>query len=349
MEKNYRELKEEPLINIIVPAWNEGDEFAETLSAIKNLSYPHLKVFINVGGNDKTIKIGTSFQNDNRFEILYQKRGEGKNKAINECLKKVTEGLIYIIDADIILTDDIFYYMIYYLIDKDYDIIVSSIYPHHSISEKNIVKYLCIYRNREFWKPYSPNKIQNLLGVNFCFNLKVLREIRQFPEGKLQDDNAANASVLNTKNFKFFHLYNKRAESFTFPTKLKVSMNQNIRYLQNSWMYNLKQHNFFIIIKLITSLIISIYLLVFPLFLFLHINFFILGIIILLSQYITRLRAYTFYLKTNQINYRIKISKNFFLALIFFIYIDAINRILAFIELIFMRDKYKQRKNLTDK
>ena len=46
------DLKNIPLVNIIVPAWKEGNNFRECLSSITNLNYPNIKVIVNAGGND---------------------------------------------------------------------------------------------------------------------------------------------------------------------------------------------------------------------------------------------------------------------------------------------------------
>jgi len=119
------DLKKKPLVNIIIPAWKENENFRKILFAIRDLKYPNIKVIINAGGNKETINIANSFKIYENFKILYQKKGEGKNKAINSCINHVSEGLIYLIDADIFLTDDIFFYMIFHLINEDYDVVLS--------------------------------------------------------------------------------------------------------------------------------------------------------------------------------------------------------------------------------
>ena len=42
-----KDLKEFPLINIIIPAWKEGSLFEDCLLSITKLKYPNLKVIIN--------------------------------------------------------------------------------------------------------------------------------------------------------------------------------------------------------------------------------------------------------------------------------------------------------------
>ena len=56
--KNYRSYKDPenileddlisfPLVNIIVPAWKEGELFRQCLSSITHLSYPNIRVIVN--------------------------------------------------------------------------------------------------------------------------------------------------------------------------------------------------------------------------------------------------------------------------------------------------------------
>ena len=98
------DLKELPLVNIIIPAWKEGKLFNDCLLSITKLNYPYLKVIISAGGNEETIQIANSFKKFKNFVILKQKPG-GKMKALNDCLKYVSEGIIYSIDADVILNN----------------------------------------------------------------------------------------------------------------------------------------------------------------------------------------------------------------------------------------------------
>ena len=100
-----KDLKEIPLINIIVPAWNEGEMFRQCLYSITQIGYPKLKAIINAGGSENTIDIANSFKKYEYFKIIYQKGG-GKIKALNECLPHVSEGILYMVDADVYFTEE---------------------------------------------------------------------------------------------------------------------------------------------------------------------------------------------------------------------------------------------------
>jgi len=100
------DLHDIPFVNIIMPAWSEGEVFRQTLNSITQLKYPKIRAIINAGGSKKTVEIAESFKKFENFTILTQKKGEGKIKAINSCLPYVKEGVIYSVDPlqDINLT-----------------------------------------------------------------------------------------------------------------------------------------------------------------------------------------------------------------------------------------------------
>jgi len=92
---SINDLKELPLVNIIVPAWKEGEYFRDCLILITQLSYPKLKVIINAGGSKETIEIANSYKMNKNFTVLHQDVGGGKIKAINDCLEYISEGVIF--------------------------------------------------------------------------------------------------------------------------------------------------------------------------------------------------------------------------------------------------------------
>lgn len=85
--ETINQLKEIPLINIILPAWKEGDNLKQCLNSINQLNYPKIKVILNASGSNETIEIADSFKNIQKFTVIYQKPGGGKLRAINDCIK----------------------------------------------------------------------------------------------------------------------------------------------------------------------------------------------------------------------------------------------------------------------
>ena len=339
------DLKQKPLINIIVPAWKEGVILKKSLLAIKNLTYPNIKVIVNAGGSKETETIADSFIKYNNFIIIRQKKGKGKNAAINDALNYVSEGLIYIIDVGTILSDDIIISMVYHITYQKYDVLTGGFFPHDSLLKSDLVKYLYINRNTEFRKKFRPNEI-DILGANLCFTNNVLKLIGKIPEGVLDDDNTAIGKLFKTKNFRFKKLVEEKAETFNYPSKIIESIKQNIRWIDNSLSNMFRSKRIISIMKFILLLIISIYILIFPFLIFINIYLPLYGLLLLISLYLSRIRKCIFYKMTANTNHKVNLSLIFFIKLIFYTYLDVLIRIVAFCEVFFFKKKYKERKNL---
>ncbi len=339
---SINDLNELPLVNIVVPAWKEGETFRTCLNFINQLSYPKLKVIINAGGSEETIKIANSFKNNKNYIIIYQKTGEGKIKAINDCLGYIAEGLIFLIDADIYLNDENLIKMIYPIINRNEKVVISLLRPSNSIINFNIVKYLYINRSYEFRHKFS----RYVYGVapNACIKYEVIKEIGKFTEKRFTDDGLSIGMDLSSKGIKSFILVNNKIQADNYPFKIIEYFNQNIRWLENTLFTSIKNKKFRII-KFLGLVLISLYLLIFPFILFFNIYFFLIGLLFLLSIYLKKVRKIVFYKLTNK-NESIKLELIFFLNLIFYIYFDLIINNIVFFEMLFFRKAYKKRKNL---
>lgn len=330
-----------PTVNIIVPAWKEGEIFNGCLLQISKLSYPNLKVIVNAGGSNETINIANSFKKNDNFTIIYQKTGQGKIKAINDCLRHVSEGIIYLIDADVILTDQIILNILYSLIYENNEVVVARVKPHSSIQNMDLVKYLEINRNIDFLGSFS-NKV-NYTTQNTGIKHEVIKTIGKFSEGRLSDDGISMGSDILSKGFQI-HLIDKKVESFNYPYKIKDYFKQNLRWLEN-YLYTPYKNRFLKTVKFFGLVLISIYIFISPFLLVFNINLFLIGLVMLLSSYLKRVRKTVFFKMTNS-NENIKISTFFYIKLVLYIIIDLLMNIIVFIEIIFYRKAYKKRKNL---
>ena len=65
-----------------------------------------MRIIVNAGGSKETLEIANSFKEYKTFKIIHQKKGGGKIKAINDCLSYIAEGLVFIMDADVYVSDN---------------------------------------------------------------------------------------------------------------------------------------------------------------------------------------------------------------------------------------------------
>ncbi len=335
------DLKDRPLVNIIIPAWKEGEIFNGCLLSIMKLTYPKLNIIVNAGGSEETISIANSFKKHDNFTIINQKEGEGKIKAINDCLKYISEGIVYLIDADIYLDDEIFFQMLYSIINNKEKVTVSRTKPHKSIQNKDLAKYL--YFNRNPWFSHQFSLYSKIITQNTILSYEIIDKVSPFSEGISSDDNLVIGLDIRNKGYKIINIQNM-VESFNFPIKIKDYYTQNLRWIENSQIFNLKNNKikFF---KFFFVFLISICLLIFSFLLFVNLYLFLFGFLILLSYYLKKIRKVIFY-KLNNKKDAIPVNFKFFFKLIYYIYIDALVVIIAFFEILFYRKAYKKRKNL---
>ncbi len=322
---NLLDLKALPLVNIIVPAWKEGNLFKACLDSIINLKYPNLKVIVNAGGDQETKKIAESFRNNGNFTILQQKPG-GKMKALNECLNFISEGIIYSTDADIIITDEILLRMIYPIINQNEYVVVGGVRPLKFQQNNSVVKYLLTTRNPNFKIKFSRYGRTQISGPNTCFKYELFTEL-----GRFQEDNYFPATdrvrgpQIISKGFKIYQLRSYRGSLFThYPDSLKSYIKQELRWRENALTNPYSRRNFKLFIKYVILLLISLYIIVFPVLIFFHISFFFIGILILLNKFLIKLRAVRFFKLTISKKHYKKFGLIFFIKLILFIYVDAI-------------------------
>lgn len=331
-----------PIVNIIIPAWKEGEIFRGCLLKISKLSYPNLNIIVNAGGSDETIKIANSFKNYKNFVIIYQEEGQGKIKAINDCLKHVSEGIIYLIDADIYLDYKIFLQMLYTILKGNEKIAISFIKPHNSIKNRDLVQYVFI--NRYPWFLHKFSKYTESVSQNTVISYDVIDNVKEFSRGKLADDGYVIGSDIRKRGYKIFVMSNNMVESFNFPLKIKNYVSQNLRWLEN-FLFTGYKHQKFKFIKFLGLVFVSLYVYISPFLLFVNFNLFFIWIALILSMYFKKIRKILFLKSANRKNSR-DLTVIFYIKIIFYIYVDLLMNIIAFFEFLFYRKAYKKRKNL---
>lgn len=341
--QSYKNLKEQPLVNIIIPAWNEGEIFRRALKSITELTYPKLKVIINAGGSKKTMKIANFYREKENFLIITQKQGGGKIKAINDALKYASEGILYFIDADMFLNDSIFLEMISPLINNDKKLVCSLLKPHKSQTDNDLVKYIFINRltkNKNVFLRESEK-----VTPHFCMKFEVFERIRYFPEGRLVGDGDVMKEKIQEEAYKTYRI-NDFIQSFN-PENIKEYITQNMRWIQN-YLFDKKKEDYYLKwFKFIILTIISLFLIIFPILILIDFDYFFLGLIIFFAFYFKKIREFIFFIKIKDYICEIEINFIFFLKLIFYIYIDFIINVYLLIEIIFYgKKKFRKRKNI---
>ena len=102
-EKSSLNPKEEPLVSIIVPAYNEEKTILKTLESINNIDYPknRLEVFvIDDGSKDRTKEIIKDYIKERSQFTLMSHKNMGKAASMNKALNIAKGEFFACLDAD---------------------------------------------------------------------------------------------------------------------------------------------------------------------------------------------------------------------------------------------------------
>ncbi len=337
-----KDLQDFPLVNIIIPAWKEGRLFEDCLISITKLNYPKLKIIINAGGNEETIKIANLFINYKNFLILEQKPG-GKIKAINDCLKYTTEGIICTIDADILINDEAFYRLIYPITNYEQNVVAGKEEPFEFLRNKNLVKYLKITRNLFFRQKFARYKKRQISGPNTCFKYDVIKAIGKFTEeGWYGASDRMRGYDIISKGYQIYQLIDPRSSVATdYPSHIRTYINQNKRWIENGLISNEYEKKRLKRIAFFLNTLFLLYIFITPIFIFINLYLFLTGLLFILFKYLKIIRQYIFYKISTNKRFQLKFNYTFFIVILFYIYIEFITNINVIYDLIFHRKKLR--------
>lgn len=340
--QSYESLMEKPLLNIIVPAWNEGESFKECLKCLKNLEYPKKKIIISAGGNQRTIDIANLYSKNDEFKMIEQKKGGGKLKAINHCLKLVEKGIVCIIDSDILLNDDIIKLAFYEILLLNKKIVTFRLKPDKSIQKYDIVKYNYI-NNFTFFRKKFKRYIYGFAS-NIFMKFEILNKIDHFSEKKLIDDGKSTSNDLERIGIKTYMFIEKKIPSLTYPINLKNYINQQSRWIEN-YLYFAWEKDKSRIFKYLLLVSLSFYLFLSPILSLFNGIFIIFSLLILISFYLKIIRKIIFIKKIYDDRFY-RLGFKFYLKIIYFLFIDFFINLLVISEILFFKSAYKRRKNI---
>lgn len=100
-------LQATPRVAILVAAWNEAAHIEQHLHSICTLRYPNKEYVLCAGGQDGTYSLARQHAGE-WVKVLEQQPGEGKQSALRRGLCHATSEIVFLTDADSLLTDAAF-------------------------------------------------------------------------------------------------------------------------------------------------------------------------------------------------------------------------------------------------
>jgi len=317
------ELNEVPLVNIIIPAWKEGKLLEDCLQSITKLKYPNLKIIVNAGGSEETIKIADSFKSYNNFTIISQKP-EGKMKALNDCIDHVSNGIVYSIDADVILTDEVLLRMLYPITNENEYVTSGGVRPLKSQEHKSLVKYLLINRNLNFRIKFSRYGRNQISGPNSCLKYEVIKAIGKFEiENFYLESDRFRGPLISDKGYKIYWISDYRGYIYTyFPESIKKYIKQEIRWRKNYLTDSKQKQRKKMMVRFLLSVIFSFFILSFPIVILFNVWLAMIGILLLVFLFLKKIRKFLFLKITVNKKYYPKFGFLLFFKMFFYSYIE---------------------------
>jgi cellulose synthase/poly-beta-1,6-N-acetylglucosamine synthase-like glycosyltransferase len=201
-----RDLTVQPLVSIIIPAWNEEEYIEECISSVIRQSYDKKEIIVVAGGEDDTFKIAKSFE---KHGVKVIKQGaRGKNAALNKGVRASKGEIIVTLDADCIAPDNWLIELIKPFENENVKVVTgawkskdTSIYAINNEFYQEVGRIL---NNKGFW------------SSNTAFRREVLEKINFFdeniPAGVELDLYLTLRKIISDKDI----VYNKKAFVYTY-------------------------------------------------------------------------------------------------------------------------------------
>lgn len=108
-ENRKARTQKNPKVSILIPAYNEEKDIADTIKSLKKLDYKMIEfIIINDGSSDNTAFIvNKNIKGDNRFRFIDNNVNSGKAACLNKGIARAKGELIACMDADSVIEKDI--------------------------------------------------------------------------------------------------------------------------------------------------------------------------------------------------------------------------------------------------
>lgn len=226
-----------PRISFLIAAWNEETAIDKCIQGIQHLPYSNIEIVICAGGEDNTYQVASRFANP-RVIILEQIPGEGKQRSLKRCLQASTGEIIYLIDADCLLSTASFIYCIQPILDRREDVVTGSFYTPTPDQTKAFFIYIQM-ATRAYTAAHQPAYSQGLLGGNSAIRRDNLDRAGGFDNQVRTGTDYDLAKRLIGTGTRIRYEVFSTIES-DFPITIKAYFRQQSRWIRNVVMHGIR-------------------------------------------------------------------------------------------------------------
>ena len=219
-----------PRVSFLLPAWNAESTLQACVEAVLRLPYPDFEVVLCAGGTDRTWQIASQFR-DPRLILLEQRPGEGKQKSLRRCLERASGDIIYLLDADCLITSAAFARILAPILSHNELVVTSR--PYAPFPEQlNLPFVVSQTASQVYAGLYQPGYNSGLWGGNCALTRAALEQA-----GGFDNDLRIGTDVDLGKRLARRGIRIRREVEAPFPTKLhtevRAYLRQQSRHLRN--------------------------------------------------------------------------------------------------------------------
>lgn len=199
----------EPLVNVIIPAWNEEVGVEKTVRSVLNNDYENIKIIIvNDGSTDNTRVVAERLVSEFSDKVtLKNQRNGGKGTALNTGIKSGTGDIIVNIDADSYIHSDAVSNLVKHFKDSDVQAVVGTVVIGNRkswIGKMQFFEYLFGFHLRRTQSVF--NSIFILSGAMCAYRRTAYEQVEGFRDYSRTEDMDFTLQ-LRQKNFKIVYAH----------------------------------------------------------------------------------------------------------------------------------------------
>lgn len=225
-----------PLVSVLVAAWDEAGMIERHIESFLALRYPHKELILCAGGEDGTYEIAHRYAGE-QVQVLKQRASEGKQRALRRCFERSSGDVIFLTDADCLLSEDAFESTLFPVVAEGEAIATGASCPvvRQRILPFVLQQWYGLVYARAHWKMYT----DGILGRNAAIRREALDTVGAFQAEVRTGTDYYLAKELLGQGYAIRHMPASAIETACAETARHYQMQQT-RWLRNVVMHGLR-------------------------------------------------------------------------------------------------------------
>lgn len=220
---------DDPLVSILVPAWNGAQDIPDFVHTFRALSYSRKELILCAGGDDGSFRVAQRYEGE-CIKVVEQCQGEGKQAALARSFALSQGDLIYLTDIDCRLDSDSFTKVLLPILQRKESVVTGSSIPVEA--QRSIGAVLIHWATVRKVAGFKPRYIDGLLGRNCAATREAVQAIGGFCFDAPTGTDYRMAQELHKRGYRIW--FEPRSEVKTlFAWPIRSYIRKRARWLRN--------------------------------------------------------------------------------------------------------------------